>query len=435
MLTVLVSTTYKVQLGTLVVIASTYSIGKQKPPINAAGSLWRPHSTVSSHTEVFSMPIDFSFSTSEAGVRAAALAFAREVLVPSRTSSASSSLSQEERFNGTQTLYKEAVARGLIKAQIAPPLGGTGGSLVEAALLVEECYAADPSGASLTVFGTALGLLPLQLSPHAGKYTEFLEPFLNTGEGDAPLASLVFSEPGGTANWIEPGAPGLQTTIKREGDEWIIDGEKIWCTNAAGWDNRGADLQAVVCRDTTAPTQDDEDPKSRILIALVTRADIARNSESAFQVVKQIDTVGHKAFSGAHIRFSSLRVPAKNILVGPGSEAVEAIMASFDNTGVLVGAMAVGVMRAAFDAALAFAKADNRRGALPLLERQVVADKLGDIKMKVEACRALTWKAGFALRSGPGAYQERRELALATKIYCSEAAVTAVTDAISLVGV
>lgn len=55
--------------------------------------------------------------------------------------------------------------------------------------------------------------------------------------------------------------------------------------------------------------------------------------------------------------------------------------------------------------------------------------------MSAEACRALTWKAGFALRNGPGAYQERRELALATKVYCSEAAVKAVLDAINVVGV
>jgi nitroalkane oxidase len=91
-------------------------------------------------------------------------------------------------------------------------------------------------------------------------------------------------------------------------------------------------------------------------------------------------------------------------------------------------------MRAAFDAALAFAKNDNRRGASDLLTRQAVADLLSGVKMQTEACRALTWKAANCLEKGPGEYNARRELALAAKIYCSDACTKAVTDAINVVG-
>ena len=91
-------------------------------------------------------------------------------------------------------------------------------------------------------------------------------------------------------------------------------------------------------------------------------------------------------------------------------------------------------MRAAFDAALAFAKRDDRRGAVKLLERQAVADLLSGIKMTTEACRALTWKAASVLENGPGDYDARREVALAAKIYCSDACVKVVSDAISVVG-
>ena len=91
-------------------------------------------------------------------------------------------------------------------------------------------------------------------------------------------------------------------------------------------------------------------------------------------------------------------------------------------------------MRAAFDAALAFAKGDNRRGAADLLTRQAVADLLSGIKMQTEACRALTWKAANCLENGPGDYNARRELALAAKIYCSDACTKAVTEAINVVG-
>ena len=169
------------------------------------------------------------------------------------------------------------------------------------------------------------------------------------------------------------------------------------------------------------------------MILLVTIADIKRNAPDAFKVVRHISTAGHTACSGPHIRYTNLRVPAKNVLCPPGTGA-SVVSAAFDFTAVLVGAMSVGTMRAAFDAALTFAKNDNRRGASSLLTRQAVADLLSGIKMQTEACRALTWKAANCLEKGPGDYNARRELALAAKIYCSDACTKAVTDAINMVG-
>ncbi|KAI4214284.1 MAG: hypothetical protein L6R36_009429 [Xanthoria steineri] len=97
--------------------------------------------------------------------------------------------------------------------------------------------------------------------------------------------------------------------------------------------------------------------------------------------------------------------------------------------------MSVGIMRAAFDAALAFAKGDNRRGAVDLLSRQAFADLLSGIKMQTEACRALTWKAANCLEQGPGDYDARRELALSAKIFCSDACTKVVMEAINAVGI
>ena len=169
------------------------------------------------------------------------------------------------------------------------------------------------------------------------------------------------------------------------------------------------------------------------MILLVTLADIKRNAPGAFKVLRQLSTVGHTACSGPHIRYTNLRVPAKNVLCLPGTGA-SIVAATFDSSAVLVGAMSVGIMRAAFDAALAFAKGDNRRGASALLTRQAVADLLSGIKMQTEACRALTWKAAHCLENGPGDYNARRELALAAKVYCSDQCTKAVTDAINAVG-
>jgi alkylation response protein AidB-like acyl-CoA dehydrogenase len=168
------------------------------------------------------MPISFQLSPSEDGVRNAAASFASTILKDARKTYMKFD-NQEGRFQSTRPMYRKAVEMGLIKGQLPAPLGGTGGSLVETAILVEEMYAVEPS-ASLTIFSTALGLMPLILTAKP-EYQGFLEPFLS-GEGE-PLASLVFTEPGGVANYLENGAPGLNTTAKEEGDEWVINGEKV----------------------------------------------------------------------------------------------------------------------------------------------------------------------------------------------------------------
>ncbi|KAI2637101.1 acyl-CoA dehydrogenase NM domain-like protein [Hypomontagnella submonticulosa] len=375
------------------------------------------------------MPIDFHLGPSEANIRAAAASFAQQVLKPSRSEYLKYDKSHE-RFQATQLSYVAAAKGGLIKGQVSPRHGGSGGSLVESAILVEECYAVEPSTA-LTIFANGLGLTPLNI---AGKpeHAKFLAPFLS-GEG-APLASLVFSEPGGVANAWEKGAPGLRTTARRDGDEWVINGEKQFATSCAGWDFKGCDLACVVCRDVTEPAEPESDPKDHVMIILVTRADLDRSGTDAFQVIRHISTPGHTSVSGPHVRYTNVRVPSENVLCPPGQGA-QVASASFDVSAVLVGAMSVGIMRAAFDAALDFAKRDNRNGRMPLLERQAFADLLSGIKMQTEACRALTWKAAHAMENGPGDYDARRELALAAKIYCSDAAVKACTDAINAVGI
>ncbi|KAL5348525.1 hypothetical protein ACLOAV_005941 [Pseudogymnoascus australis] len=372
------------------------------------------------------MPVDFQLSPSEAGIRNAAAGFAATVLKDAKKDYIKFA-EHHQRFQSTKPIYEKAVQGGLIKGQVPAHLGGTGGSLVESAILVEEMYAVEPA-ASLTIFATGLGLTPLVLTGKP-EHKEFLAPFLS-GEG-APLASLVFSEPGGVANFLEKGAPGLNTTAEQVGDEWVINGEKLWATNSAGWDFGGADLQCVVCR-TTTPSSDE--PADALMIILVTTEDVKRNNPGAFSVLRHVSTAGHTACSGPHIKYTNMRVPAKNVLCAAGT-AAPIVLGSFDLSAVLVGAMGVGIMRAAFDAALEFAKGDNRRGAVPLLERQSVADLMINIKMQTEACRALTWKAASSIQNGPGDYNARRELALSAKVYCSDAAVKACIEAINVVGV
>jgi nitroalkane oxidase len=168
------------------------------------------------------MPVDFHLSPAEEGVRQAASAFAAGPLKDARKSYMKYR-HHYERFQSTRPIYRQAVAGGLIRGQIPPSLGGAGGTLLEAAILVEDLYAVEPA-VSLTIFATGLGLTPLKLTGKP-EHKEFMAPFLSQ-EGE-PLASLVFSEPGGVANYLEKGASGLVTTATLEGDEWVLNGEKI----------------------------------------------------------------------------------------------------------------------------------------------------------------------------------------------------------------
>ena len=168
------------------------------------------------------MPIDFHLSPAEEGIRKAASVFVSGPLKDAKKTYMQYQ-HHHERFQSMRPIYHQAVEGGLIVGQIAPHLGGAGGTLIEAAILVEELYRFEPT-ASLTLFSTGLGLTPLNLTAKP-EHKEFLKPFLSK-EGE-PLASLVFSEPGGVANYLEKGAPGLNTTARLDGDEWVLNGEKV----------------------------------------------------------------------------------------------------------------------------------------------------------------------------------------------------------------
>ncbi|KIW27789.1 uncharacterized protein PV07_07497 [Cladophialophora immunda] len=372
--------------------------------------------------------IDFQLSPEQLALRNAVRGWAKAHLTAARSVYEGQSASPEqwrERFRSTQPIYAEAVKAGLIKAQIPKELGGGGGPLIEAALVVEEFYAVETS-ASLTILGTGLGLTPLIMAGSPAQHEKFFKPFLE-GTG-TPMASLVFSEPEGSANFAEAGAPGFQTVARDEGEEYVISGEKIWATNCSGWDDRGADVQCVLCR--VAGSAPAEDVRGQTAIIVVTRQDIAANDPSAYQVLYHPQTIGHTAVNGPHIRFKDLRVPKSNLLAPPGKGA-DVVEMTFTASAALVGAMGVGIMRQTFDRALAWAKTEKRGSTETMIQKQSVADLLIKIKTRCEATRALVWKAAHCF----GRTRYGAELCYEAKILGSESAVESVMDAINLVGV
>lgn len=204
----------------------------------------------------------------------------------------------------------------------------------------------------------------------------------------------------------------------------------MWTTNSGGWDGKGADLQCVVCRQTEGEFAD---PSQAIIILLVDREIVAQNGSQAYEILAEPDLMGHPATTGPHSKFTNFRVPEENVLAA-GEAAATLVEQSFTASAALVGAFSVSVMRAAFTAALDFAKKDSRGGTVPLIQRQSVADLLINIKMRMDSCRLLTWKALYSLENGPGDFKARQELCLESKIFASDNCVKCVTDAMSAVG-
>lgn len=167
--------------------------------------------------------IDFTLSPQQAAVHDMAAGFAATHLVGAHARYSKHS-TQKARFGATRDIYRTAVKLGFLQAMIPVPLGGKNtGSMLDTMILIEELFAVEPS-AALNIFATGLGLSPLMIAGSAEQRAKFLTPFLDVA-GD-PVASLVSSEPTGTANWLEKGGKGLQTTAQKYGDQWIINGEK-----------------------------------------------------------------------------------------------------------------------------------------------------------------------------------------------------------------
>jgi len=171
----------------------------------------------------FQIPRTQKLNNNSYSVRSMAKSFAADVLATASTTY-SNHATQKQRFQSLRPFYAQATAGGMIRGLIPPSLGGQGGAVLDSALLVEELFKVDRS-LSLTILSTGLGLSPLLIGGTKELQGAFLKPFISGNE--APLASLVQSEPGGTANFLEKGGKGLATTARRDGGEWVINGEKV----------------------------------------------------------------------------------------------------------------------------------------------------------------------------------------------------------------
>ncbi|MCY1402505.1 Acyl-CoA dehydrogenase [compost metagenome] len=363
------------------------------------------------------MAIDFTLTTSQVELQKRARQFARRTL-SQVTETIRHLPTPESRFQATRPFYEELIREGFLQQLIPQPFGGGGSGMVDMAVVAEEFYAEDVN-VSLTMFANLLGLMPLFLAGTPEQQRRFIAPFLEcTG---APLAALASSEPGGSANYRSAAAGGgVRTQAVLAGDEWVINGSKQWVSSASGWDGKGADLLSVVCR-----TDPDAAPEQGVSVILVP------GPVQGFSVNRFHDSLGHRGHLTSNFSLRDVRVPREN-MAGEEGRGLDLVDASFSATAALVGVMSLGVLRAAFDTALHFARTEHRGGEVTIIQHQAVGYALADAKAAIEAVRSLSYRACFALdQQAP----EALELSLQAKVFGSETAVRVITDLMRVVGI
>ncbi len=244
--------------------------------------------------------------------------------------------------------------------------------------------------------------------------------------GDLKLAALAISEPQGGSD-----VRNLQTTARRDGDDWIIDGHKMWIGNGGI-----ADVHVV-----NATVDPELGHRGQAMF-------IVPGGTPGLELVRKLDKLGCRASHTAELRFDGVRVPAENLLGGDDKlehklakvreeDATAApegkrstTLGAFEQTRPMVAAQALGIARAALDYATTYANEREAFGA-PIIDNQGISFALADLYARLDAARLLTWRASWmAAQKVPFQHAEGSM----SKLMASELAVDATEKAIQVMG-
>jgi acyl-CoA dehydrogenase len=297
----------------------------------------------------------------------------------------------------------------------------------------------DPTGLSLPMFmeelfwgcagiGLAIVMPALALSAigQAATAEQMLQwaPECFGTPGDLKLAALAISEPEGGSD-----VRNLRTRARRDGDDWIIDGHKMWIGNGGI-----ANVHVV-----NAVVDEELGHRGQALF-------VVPGGTPGLELVRKLDKLGCRASHTAELKFSGVRVPGENLLGGQdrleeklarareivagGRRSGSATLGTFEQTRPMVAAQALGIARAALEYVTAYA---NRREAFggPIIDNQGIAFPLADLATGIDAARLLTWRASWMAANRVSF--ERGEGSMA-KLAASEIAVKTTERAIQTMG-
>lgn len=338
--------------------------------------------------------IDFSLTEDQELMRQEVRRFAEERIRPGVAER-----DREHRF--PEEVLREMGEMGLLGIMIPEEYGGPGLDTLTYMIAMEEISCVCPATAVTMSVTNSVCSWPIAQFGSEDLKRRVL-PSLATGEA---LGGFGLTEPGSGSD-----AASLRTTARRDGDFWVLDGEKAWITNAgyARW-------YVVVAR--TNP-----EAGKRGLSAFVVPSDAP-----GFSVGQPEEKMGLNASRTAQIFFNGCRIPAGNLL-GQEGQGLRIAFATLSHSRLGIAAQAVGIHRRALELAVAYAR-DRVQFGVPIAEHQAIQFKIAQMATELAAARTLTHTAAVLDHS-----PEAARFAAQAKLYASEAANRACAESLQIHG-
>ncbi|TKR26170.1 acyl-CoA dehydrogenase family protein [Natronomonas salsuginis] len=309
----------------------------------------------------------------------------------------------DEAAKYPEELRREAAAFDLVAPHIPAKYGGAGMDLLSSVIVVEELWRADPG------IGSAVGSAGFGTNMIVEYGDEWMKSEWLPAIADGEAASYsAISEPAHGSN-----VAGMETRAEKDGDEWVINGNKMWITNGTV-----ADVGVLMAKTTP-------DAGHKGITAFLVPTDT-----EGFRTEKIDNKLGIRASDLAEVVIEDVRVPEENV-VGEVDEGFYQLMDFFAQGRTRVAAQAVGAAQAALDAALEYA-GEREQFDQPIGEFQAIRHKLADMATNVEAARALTYRAASTVDGGHD--QLAAKFASMAKLFASEHAVDVTDEAIQVHG-
>lgn len=302
------------------------------------------------------------------------------------------------------TAVKKMGPMGLLGLEVPEKYGGAELDALTAAIAMEELGWACGSTALAIGAHNSLALAPI-VKFGSEEQKRYWLPQLATGKGK--LGSLALTEPGAGSDL----QGGVRTTAVKEGDSWIIDGSKMWLTNASI-----ADVIVLLCR-----TEPDGGSHSLSHILVPT-------STPGITIGPPEKKMGLKGSPTHAVALEEVRVPLGNLL-GEEGRGLHQTLATLDGGRIGIGAMALGLAQAAYEAALAYAQERNTFGKA-IARHQAVQWMLADAATEIQAARLMVHWAAWLKSNG----RPFTKAAAMAKLFASEMSERVCRNAIQIHG-
>jgi acyl-CoA dehydrogenase len=339
--------------------------------------------------------IDFSLTEEQEFIRKLARDFAQKEMAPRAEH-------HDQSAEFPWEVVKKAHTAGLLNIIIPEKLGGVGAGSLEECLVAEEFFAGD-AGMGTSMLANNLGLMPIVANGSDAQQERFLTPFL-----EKPImAAFCLTESAAGSD-----VANLHTTWRRDGDEYVLNGSKMFITNGG-----------VASLYTVFATAEPGKRNYRSFSAFIVPRDTPGVSAG-----KKENKMGHRCSDTSEVIFEDVRLPAEHLL-GREGEGFRIAMKTLDKSRSGIAASAVGIARAALEAAVQYAKERQTFGQ-PLAAHQAIQFLLADMAIKVETARLITWKAAWLADQG----QPNNLESSIAKCYATDACMQVTTDAVQIFG-